>query len=340
MSHNGNRFPSGERLRCMRVSQRFLGLVFGGLFLAVVLASCGSDPAIVSSAGETGPGSATSQPETGADGGEGHGGDVPVPTTPPVEIDDDEPTGQLPVDPGPGEDSSGADGPTEESGDEDPSDDAAPTTPPARTDDPDDEPDVDPPTSVTSPPADGEPEPVDPSIGWQRVESMSDLVDPRPVLPEELLVAPDGRTVLVRFWNGVEPCSGARASVTEMADRVEVLLETGANANAATMTCIALAGAFELAVPLVDPLGDRLLVAVVAGVDEPPAGDPVDDAVFLVDQYLGLTLEDAEALAAVEGRPFRIGRLDEEYYALTEDFVPQRVTVEVEVGIVVAAVGG
>jgi len=324
----------------MRVSQRFLGLVFGGLFLAVVLASCGSDPAIVSSAGETGTGSATTQPETGADDGEGHDGDVPVPTTPPVEIDGDEPTSQLPVDPGPGEDSSGADGPTEESGDEDPSDDAAPTPPPARADEPDDEPDVDPATPVTSPPADGEPEPVDPSIGWQRVESMSDLVDPRPVLPEELLVAPDGRTVLVRFWNGVEPCSGARATVNETVDRVEVLLETGLNANAATMTCIALAGAFELAVPLADPLGDRLLVAVVAGADEPPADDPLEGAVFLVDQYLGLTLEDAEALAAVEGRPFRIGRLDDEYYALTEDFIPHRVTVEVEAGVVVGAVGG
>ena len=105
------------------------------------------------------------------------------------------------------------------------------------------------------------------------------------------------------------------------------------------MTCIALAAAYEIAVPLADPLGDRQLVASVP-VAEPPPDDPFDGAVFLVEQYLGLTLEEAESLAQVEGRPFRIGRLDDEYFALTEDFRPNRVTVEVEVGIVVAAVGG
>ena len=287
-----------------------------------MLAACGSDASIVTSSG--GGDGVASQPDTGGSdsGGDSPGEDPvsePVADDAPDSSDDlDDTDDREPVDPEP----------------------AQPEEQPVEPIDPD-EGTVDPDTTVTSPPL-AEPEPDQPpaDAGWQRIEPMLDLLDPSPAQPDELLIAPDGRTVLVRFWNGVEPCSGARVTVTELGDTVEVVLETGANPNAATMTCIALAAAYEIAVPLAEPLGDRQLVALVPAGGEPPANDPLDGAVFGTEQYLGLTLEEAEALAEVEQRPFRIGRIDDEFFALTEDYRPERVTVDIEAGVVVAAISG
>ena len=56
--------------------------------------------------------------------------------------------------------------------------------------------------------------------------------------------------------------------------------------------------------------------------------------------FVGLTLEKAKALAEAEKRRWRLGRVDDEPYALTGDYDERRVTFEVDKGIVTKATGG
>ncbi|MEM7094533.1 MAG: hypothetical protein AAF567_16135 [Actinomycetota bacterium] len=318
-----------------RISAGRFGAVL--VALALVVAACGSDPielgTVVPATGGDGHGAT-------ADGGSSGSGTSPteVPTTAPI---------------GAPEDSSTPDSPDAE----DPS--PAPSTPVPTTPEPAPTPTLPPADSDQPVEQDVDPEPVDPddgtssspapppdsedtddSIGWERVPSAPELLSPVVVEPAELLAGPDGRSVLVRFWNGVEPCSLARVTVTEAPSNVLVRLETGANPNAATMTCIALAAAYEIAVPLQSDLGTRELVAEAAS---PPVVDPPGpplDAVFSVEQYLGLTEDEARSLAAVEGRDLRVARIDDEFFALTQDFIASRVNIEIEAGVVVSVFGG
>ncbi len=55
------------------------------------------------------------------------------------------------------------------------------------------------------------------------------------------------------------------------------------------------------------------------------------------ERFVGLTLDDASALAETEGRLWRVAREDETYFALTDDLSPGRVTFEVDDGIVTNA---
>ena len=54
--------------------------------------------------------------------------------------------------------------------------------------------------------------------------------------------------------------------------------------------------------------------------------------------FVGLTASEAAALAEDEGRPWRIGRQDDEALVLTDDLVPGRVTFEIDGGKVTSAV--
>lgn len=99
-------------------------------------------------------------------------------------------------------------------------------------------------------------------VSWERIEPTDDLVNPTVTEPTELLVDPDDdSTVLVRFYGGVQDCYGARVTVDETEDAVEVTLETGSRADAGDRACIEIAQAQELAVELDAPLGDRALSA-------------------------------------------------------------------------------
>ena len=62
------------------------------------------------------------------------------------------------------------------------------------------------------------------------------------------------------------------------------------------------------------------------------AGDVLEAA-----DFVGMTLDVAGSWADENGRQWRVGRQDGEDLALTEDFVPGRVTFAVEVGVVTAA---
>ena len=53
--------------------------------------------------------------------------------------------------------------------------------------------------------------------------------------------------------------------------------------------------------------------------------------------FIGLTRDEAMSLAEEEGRPWRLGRLDDEWLAVTADYVVGRVTFEIDDGIVTVA---
>lgn len=83
------------------------------------------------------------------------------------------------------------------------------------------------------------------------------------------------------------------------------------------------------------------LVAFSCGSDDEvvPAADESEEAAGQdpSSRFLGLMLEEAVALAEEEGRPWRVGREDDELLALTADFVVGRVTFEVDDGMVTVA---
>jgi hypothetical protein len=53
------------------------------------------------------------------------------------------------------------------------------------------------------------------------------------------------------------------------------------------------------------------------------------------DEILGMTQAEAEAYAAANDVPFRVGRIDDEYLPVTMDYRPGRITAEIENGVVV-----
>lgn len=175
---------------------------------------------------------------------------------------------------------------------------------------------------------------------YVRTESQLEIVSPRTAAIDELVVTGDGTTVLVRYQSGSEPCALARVVATETDTRVEVLLETGLNPNAAAMTCIAGVFGYEIETQLTAPVGARELIAVAAEAVPPVSEDPFEGAEFPTDQYLGLTQPEAEALGEIEQRAVRIARIDDEIFGLTQDFVPTRVNIEIEDGVIVAATSG
>jgi hypothetical protein len=56
--------------------------------------------------------------------------------------------------------------------------------------------------------------------------------------------------------------------------------------------------------------------------------------------YVGLSKADAIAQAEADDRPWRIGREDDEQFALTQDFIEDRVTFEIDNGTVTTATLG
>jgi hypothetical protein len=58
------------------------------------------------------------------------------------------------------------------------------------------------------------------------------------------------------------------------------------------------------------------------------------------DAFVGLAKQAAIAKAEREGRPWRIGREDDEQFALTQDYIENRVTFEIDDGTVTQATFG
>ena len=180
-----------------------------------------------------------------------------------------------------------------------------------------------------------------PNADWERVQSRDDLDQLRAVAIEELAWNDDFTVALVRYIGPAEPCSGSRVTLAETDTLVKFTLESGLPPDAAVISCIAAILPYEIAVPLAAPLGDRDVDLVdPADVAAPPPPDPFEGAVFPVDQYFGITEDEAIALAEIEQRELRVVARDGEFFTVTEDFRPTRVNVEIIDGVIVNAFSG
>lgn len=95
-------------------------------------------------------------------------------------------------------------------------------------------------------------------------------VDPRPVAWDHVTIAPDGRTVTVYFWNGVEPCFALeRIEVAQEGGTYRITPFTGYRADAAAIDCIEMLQLYSTVVELPAPvLGGGLADAAgLASVD-------------------------------------------------------------------------
>lgn len=71
--------------------------------------------------------------------------------------------------------------------------------------------------------------------------------------------------------------------------------------------------------------------------DDGRLDDQDEDPATADNQFVGLGIDEATALAESESRPWRMGRDGDEFFALTSDYVVGRVTFEVDDGTVTAA---
>ena len=73
--------------------------------------------------------------------------------------------------------------------------------------------------------------------------------------------------------------------------------------------------------------------------EEPPTApdEPITDMTDDEHMFLDMSEDDAGALAELQGRPWRVARINDEYFALTEDYRVGRVTFEIDNGLVTAA---
>ncbi len=78
-------------------------------------------------------------------------------------------------------------------------------------------------------------------------------------------------------------------------------------------------------------------IATAIGGGEAGSDGPTDTATQS-ESFVGLTIPEATARAEDEGRPWRIGRQDDESFVLTDDLFPGRVTFEIDDGTVTVAV--
>ncbi len=77
--------------------------------------------------------------------------------------------------------------------------------------------------------------------------------------------------------------------------------------------------------------------AVIERPSTPSPGDGPTDPATQSESFVGLTISEATALAEDEGRPWRIGRQDDEEFGFDGDLVPGRVTFEIDEGTVTSA---
>lgn len=161
------------------------------------------------------------------------------------------------------------------------------------------------------------------------VESRDDLLNLRAVTIDRLAVADDDTTVKVWFIGGVPECYGARGTLTESDDVVEVLLEVGNPPDGAD-ACNDIGIGSVMQLTLSEPLGSRSLVAHPDSSDGPStAGGSEAEGV------IGMTVDEAEAGLADAGMVLRIFWVDGEDQILTEDYREDRVNVAVEDGKII-----
>ena len=169
-------------------------------------------------------------------------------------------------------------------------------------------------------------------MGDETVITNDVIVDPQVTSATELLLNPDDDTELwVRFIGGDPNCTAASVTLlTETPDIVEVELMVGITEDALARSCMA--GEFNLRVDLQlnESATGKTLFAVPGADDQPVLLTPD----LSVDDFVGLTEDEATSLANENGLDNRIVRVDDEFFAVTRDFRPSRLNFEIDDGIV------
>jgi len=81
------------------------------------------------------------------------------------------------------------------------------------------------------------------------------IVDPQPTGWDHVTIWPDGRTVTVFFWNGVEACYGLdRIEVADVDGTPRITLFTGFRKDAAAIRCVEMAQLYSTVVILPSPV--------------------------------------------------------------------------------------
>ena len=160
------------------------------------------------------------------------------------------------------------------------------------------------------------------------------IVNPQLTNPAELVLNPENDSELwVRFIGGDPNCTAAQATViTETPEAVQVELFVGITEDALARSCVT--GEFNLRVdvPLNESAAGKTLGAVQVSAPETPPTTLAPNA----NDFIGLPVDVATAIAEQNGITTRIVRIDDDFFPVTEDFIPDRVSLEVDDGIVTA----
>ena len=102
----------------------------------------------------------------------------------------------------------------------------------------------------------GGPAPIDPEAQWKTIQRRPDLESLRPQAWDHLSLTPDGRTLTVYFYGGVEACYGlAEVRVARTAGGVAtVTLVAGTPPAIGDFACIDIAVGYKTTVQLDEPL--------------------------------------------------------------------------------------
>ncbi len=168
----------------------------------------------------------------------------------------------------------------------------------------------------------------------------SSIVDPRATVPTEILLNPDDDTELwVRFVGGDPNCTAASGTVlTETPEIVEIELLVGITEDALARSCQA--GEFNLRVnvALNEGAAGKSITFVDTGA-VPEAPELVTPEISTED-FIGLTELEAAALVEENQLDARTVRIDDEFFAVTQDLIPSRLNFEFDDGVITVVTFG
>jgi hypothetical protein len=163
----------------------------------------------------------------------------------------------------------------------------------------------------------------------EQVVTDDEPVDGKVMTPSEVVVNPEDDTeVWVRFVGGDVNCTAAYVTVlTETPDTVNVELVVGITSDALVKSC--LAGEFNLRVEVSlseSVVGKSIFWTVADTGDEAPLVTPD----LSTDDFIGLSEDEAAAIADENILTWRVTRIDDDWFAVTEDYNPGRLNFEID----------
>ena len=172
-------------------------------------------------------------------------------------------------------------------------------------------------------------------------EVISDFepVNGKVTTPTAIVVNPDNPSELwVRFVGGAQPCTAANATIiTETPDEVAIELVVGITSDALTRSC--LAGDFNLRLDV--QLSEPAIGKTISWTTAEPSSEPVQVTPDLTtDDFLGLTEQEAAAIAEENIITFRVTRIDDQLFDVTEDFNPGRLNFQIDDGVITSVSTG